>query len=113
VGNHWPGRQKSSFRLAASTRFLAELAGPVLDHWTNRKTNKPFLYRELRHILGGKLDELGRATPESMYMVYKSQEWANKKAPSRLLTVMVHRALARTAPGQSKAITDPKPSPTT
>lgn len=28
-------------------------------------------------------------------MIYKKEEWANKKSPSRLLTVMVHRALAR------------------
>lgn len=40
-----------------------------------------------------KLDPSGRATPESIYMAYKTEEWSDKKNPSRLMTVMVHRAL--------------------
>jgi len=110
----------------------AELAAKaVLDHWTHRRTKKPFLFgmgtdflklkfpmvwynilhvvSALKRIPGvaddgrflqmarrmrGKLDASGRATPESIYRVYKNEEWSDKKNPSRLLTVMVHRALS-------------------
>lgn len=50
-------------------------------------------YLEMRQVLRGKLDRRGRATAESMYMVYRSEEWGNKKAPSRIFTVLVHEAL--------------------
>jgi hypothetical protein len=51
-------------------------------------------FRELAALLQEKLDESGRATAESIYMVYKAHEWSNKKAPSRLMTILVHRALS-------------------
>ena len=52
-------------------------------------------FREMVAILEAKLDAEGRATSESVHMAYKAQEWAQKKAPSRLMTVMVHRALEK------------------
>jgi hypothetical protein len=105
-------------------------ARAVLNHWTHRKTQRPFLFGmgtdflklklpmvwyNLLHVvsalkripgiakdkrflqmagrLRSKLDASGRATSESIYMVYKSEEWSDKKNPSRLMTVMAHRAL--------------------
>jgi hypothetical protein len=103
-------------------------AGAILDHWTERKTKKPFLFamgtdfkklkfplvwynllhvlsalsgipavekdprlQEMMDILFQKSDGLGRYTPESIYMCYKTEEWSDKKKPSRLLTVMASR----------------------
>ena len=103
----------------------------MLDHWTDRRTNKPFLFGmgtdflklkfpmvwyNLLHVLWAlwpidgaaedprclemaghlreKLEDGGRVKAESMYRVYKDQERADKKNPSRLLTVLVHRLLA-------------------
>lgn len=116
---------------AGRKSHAAELAaGAVLDHWTHRKTKKPFLFgmgtdflklkfpmvwynllhavsalkdipgvakdarlRALARHLRGKLDAAGRATPESVYLAYKPEEWTDKKKPSRLMTVLVHRTL--------------------
>ena len=47
-------------------------------------------FEELVDLLRGKLDATGRATPESIYLEYKAQEWSDKKRPSRLMTVKVH-----------------------
>lgn len=106
----------------------AVAARAVLDHWTDRKTRKPFLfamgtdfrkikfpmvwynllhvlsalapipaarqdprYGEMADVLRAKLDDKGRATAESIYMIYKAQEWSNKKQPSRLLTILARR----------------------
>lgn len=51
-------------------------------------------FLEIRSILKSKLDPEGRMRPESIYMAYKTEEWSNKKSTSRLLTILVHRALA-------------------
>ena len=48
-------------------------------------------YVEMIQILQDKLDAQGRATAESMYMIYREQEWANKRTPSRLLTILIHQ----------------------
>jgi hypothetical protein len=54
-------------------------------------------YKELAAHLHAKLDDAGRATPESIYLEYKTEEWSDKKKPSRLMTVMVHVALKSSA----------------
>lgn len=51
-------------------------------------------FKEMVSLLGDKLDADGRATAESIYMAYKHEEWSSKKAPSRLLTVLVYEALS-------------------
>jgi hypothetical protein len=51
-------------------------------------------FTEMAGLLEEKLDEHGRATAESIYMIYKTEEWSSKREPSRLLTVFVHRALS-------------------
>lgn len=51
-------------------------------------------YMELKALLGDKLDDQARARPESIYLCYKAQEWSDKKNPSRLMTLLVHEALA-------------------
>ena len=48
---------------------------------------------EMRAILGAKADAQGRYTLESAWQVWKDQEFGQKKAPSRLLTLQVMRAL--------------------
>jgi hypothetical protein len=115
------GRKSSAAKLAANA---------VLDHWTHRRTKKPFLfgmgtdflklkfpmvwynllhvvsalksipgvqddarYHKMADHLRRKLDGSGKATAESVYLAYKSEEWSDKKNPSRLLTVMVHQTL--------------------
>ncbi len=50
-------------------------------------------YREMVAIVGAKLNAEGRATPESVHMAYKSEEWSQKKGPSRLMTILVHKAM--------------------
>jgi hypothetical protein len=118
---HPTGKKSAAAKLAADA---------VLEHWSNRKAKKPFLfgmgtdflklklpmawynllhvlsalggikgvasdprYLEMADILRGKLDESGRATPESIYLAYKTEEWSDKKNPSRLMTVMANRVL--------------------
>jgi hypothetical protein len=51
-------------------------------------------FLEIAALLLDKLDDKGCVKPESVYMCYKNQEWSNKKSPSRLLTILVHEALA-------------------
>ncbi len=48
---------------------------------------------EMRRILRAKADDEGRYTIESAWMVWKDQEFGQKKQPSRLLTFQVLRAL--------------------
>ena len=123
-------RALSASAVGRASDAAQKAAGAVLDHWANRKTEKPFLFGmgtdfkklkfpmvwyNLLHVLSGifeingmaddaryldmegvlrsKLDEVGRVKPESIYMIYKSHEWSDKKAPSRLLTILVHRVL--------------------
>lgn len=50
-------------------------------------------YLEMRDLLRDKLDYEGRARPESIYMIYKTHEWSDKKNPSRLMTILTHRVL--------------------
>lgn len=115
------GRESPAAKLAANA---------VLDHWTYRRSKKPFLfgmgtdflklkfpmvwynllhvtwalksipgvkddarYRMIVDHLRSKLDVSGKVMPESIYMAYKSEEWSDKKNPSRLLTIMVHQIL--------------------
>lgn len=52
-------------------------------------------FAEMVDVLRSKLDEDGCAKPESIYMIYKGEEWSNKKAPGRLMIVLVQRALTR------------------
>jgi hypothetical protein len=114
---HWSARkEKKPFLFAMGTDF-AKLKFPMV--WYNllhavsalkgiegAASDPRFL--EMAAILRGKLDASGRARPESVYMAYKGQEWSDKKGPSRLMTVMVHRALsgvgaeARPSSGRSR-----------
>jgi hypothetical protein len=50
-------------------------------------------FKELAGLLRARLDEAGRATPQSIYLEYKAEEWSDKKKPSRLMTVKAHAAL--------------------
>jgi hypothetical protein len=59
-------------------------------------------FKEMTAIVAAKLDAEGRATPESVHMAYKGEEWAQKKVPSRLMTVLVHRSLRAAACGAAR-----------
>ena len=49
---------------------------------------------EMRGIMRAKADAQGRYTIESAWQVWKEQEFGQKKAPSRALTLQVMRALS-------------------
>ena len=51
--------------------------------------------QEMLHILQGKMDEQGSFTPESVWLTWKDWEFAQKKAPSRWLTLIAWRILLR------------------
>lgn len=99
---HWENRKaKKPFLFAMGTDF-AKLKFPMA--WYNLLHVVSALkgiegvasdprFRAMAALLRGKLDASGRARPESVYMAYKGREWSDKKAPSRLMTILVHRAL--------------------
>jgi hypothetical protein len=103
VLNQWDTRrERKPFLFAMGTDFL-KLKFPLV--WYNvlhvlvglsGVTGIPQdpRYRQMLGHLRAKLDAEGRVKPESIYMIYKGQEWSRKKEPSRLLTVMVHQLLA-------------------
>ena len=49
--------------------------------------------RDMAALLAGKADAQGRFTPESIWMVWKAEEFGQKKAPSRWLTLLAWRSL--------------------
>ncbi len=51
--------------------------------------------REMIDVLAGKADAAGRFTPESVYQAWSGWDFGQKKAPSRWLTLLAHRILAR------------------
>jgi hypothetical protein len=51
-------------------------------------------YRQMRDLLAGKAGIDGRFTAESMYMAYKGEDFADKKNPSRLISLLCHRILS-------------------
>ncbi len=95
-------REKKPFLFAMGTDFL-KLKLPMV--WYNLLHVLSALkgitgvsadprYKELAGLLRAKLDAEGRAVPESIYLDYKGEEWSDKKKPSRLMTVMAHKALS-------------------
>ncbi len=107
VLDHWENRKaKKPFLFGMGTDFL-KLKFPMI--WYNLLHVMSVLsayphtaadprYREMLEHLRSALDGEGRATPQSIYMAYKPQEWSDKKKPSRLLTCLVHRIIAASAP---------------
>ena len=102
--NLWTERKtKKPFLFAMGSDFL-KLKFPMV--WFNllhvvsalggiEKVRKDLRFQELAEHLRQKPDEVGRATSESIYMIFKTNEWGKKKEPSRLMTIMVHRALEK------------------
>jgi hypothetical protein len=54
---------------------------------------------DMAAIVSAKADSLGRYTPESVWTSWRDWEFGQKKLPSRWLTLLVIRALARLAKG--------------
>jgi hypothetical protein len=52
-------------------------------------------FRQMVRVLESKADREGRFTPESVWMVWKEWEFSNKKEPSRWITLLAQRILAR------------------
>lgn len=50
---------------------------------------------EMASIIRAKADPFGRFTPESIYQAWKAWDFGQKKSPSRWLTLLVWRVLAR------------------
>lgn len=102
VLDHWTNREKKKpFMFGMGTDFR-KLKYPMV--WYNILHTVAALksipgvssdprFIEIRGLLGEKLDASARAKPESVYMCYKTQEWSDKKSPSRLMTIRVHEAL--------------------
>jgi len=56
--------------------------------------------RDMAGVLRRKADSEGRFTPESVWTAWKGWEFAQKKVPSRWLTLLAHRALRRAGWGE-------------
>jgi hypothetical protein len=52
-------------------------------------------FQEMIEVLLSKTDETMRFKPESIYMAYKTNEFSNKKEPSKLITLLALRILNR------------------
>ncbi|MBN2085809.1 MAG: hypothetical protein JW748_11355 [Anaerolineales bacterium] len=102
VLDSWTHRKtKKPFLFGMGTDFL-KLKFPMvwynLLHVVSALKNIPGIAGDTRYLklaghLRRKLDPSGKATPESIYLTYKSEEWSDKKNPSRLLTILVHQVL--------------------
>ena len=55
--------------------------------------------QEMAAVLRSKGDSAGRFTPESIYQAWGAWDFGQKKAPSRWLTLLAWRAIARAIPG--------------
>lgn len=104
VLHHWENRgEKKLFLFGVGTDYK-KLKFPFV--WYNLlhvlevvsrfewATNDP-LFGEMLELLLEKSDEELRFTPESMYMFYRGQDFANKKQPSRMLTLAALKILIR------------------
>jgi len=65
----------------------------VLSRFPSRRRDKRLL--EMAGLLEGKADREGRFTVESIWTAWKDWEFGQKKEPSRWLTLLAHRILAR------------------
>jgi hypothetical protein len=61
-------------------------------------------FTELASLLAGKFDPDGKLGAESVYLCYKDQEWGSKKGPSRLLTILAHKALRGPDPSRRSPV---------
>jgi hypothetical protein len=68
---------------------FAEALSPFSWVWVDMR------FREVIDAIASKADAAGRFTPESVWMAWKGQCFAQKNEPSRWLTVVIHRILAR------------------
>lgn len=101
---HWEeGRGKKYFLFGIGTDYR-KLKFPtvwynllhVLDTVTSYEVFKadPRL-KEMADALEEQADSRGLFTPKSIYMLYKQEEFSNKKEPSALLTLVCYRILER------------------
>lgn len=96
-------RERHPYMFYMGTNFR-QLKAPYvwydLMHVIEVLTQFPWLHGdprlgEMLDLLASKADAEGRFTPESVWMHYKTWEFGQKKAPSRWLTLLAHRALLR------------------
>jgi hypothetical protein len=102
VLTHWENRKsRKPFLFGMGTDFL-KLKFPLV--WYNllnalyslkgiEGVSSDRRYKEMKDHLKEKLDGEGKVKAESIYMIYKKEEWGNKRDPSRLLTILTYRLL--------------------
>jgi hypothetical protein len=104
VLHHWENREKQKLFLFGVGTDYKKLKFPFV--WYNLLHVLEVVSRfewaaadprfgEMLELLMEKSDEKLRFTPESMYMFYRGQDFANKKQPSRMLTLAALRILIR------------------
>lgn len=102
--HHWEVRGKKKYYLFGIGTDFAKLKAPCIwydvVHWLDTLTRFPFARRDPRlreavDVLASKADGQGRFTPESIWAKWKGWEFCQKKEPSRWLTFLAHRILAR------------------
>ncbi len=101
---HWEeGRSKKYFLFGIGTDYR-KLKYPLV--WYNllhvldivsryEEFKKDPRVGEMADILESKADSLGLFTSESIYMIYKKEEFSNKKEPSALLSLTCYKVLKR------------------
>jgi hypothetical protein len=98
-------KERRPYMFAMGTDFT-KLKAPMvwydILHVLEVLTHFPHLYKDTRllemaEIIKAKSDEYGRFTAESMWKAWSDWEFGQKKTPSFLLTLQVHRILKRLA----------------
>jgi hypothetical protein len=96
-------RERKPYLFGMGTDF-ARLKAPLiwydLLHVLDVLSQFPWLrndrrLQEMAALLASKVDPQGRFTPESVWMAWKGWEFAQKKEPSRWVTLIAHRTFQR------------------
>ncbi len=101
---HWEERGKKKYYLFGIGTDFQKIKAPLIWydilHFLDTVTRFPHARRdrwvkEMVEVLAGKADADGRFTPESIWTKWKGWEFCQKKEPSRWITLLAHRILAR------------------
>jgi len=106
--NLWSNRKSSRPYLFAMGTHFSKLKAPLIWydmlHVLDVLSQYPGIHSDPRLVgmlglLQQKADDLGRYTPESVWMAWKDWEFGQKKTPSYWITFLVYRILQRTING--------------
>jgi len=100
----WEGRKARKPYLFGMGTDFAKLKAPLIWydilHVLDVLSQFPWLQgdsrlQDMATVLKAKANDLGRFTPESIWMAWKGWDFGQKKEPSRWVTLIAHRALQR------------------